>query len=48
MEAFAKESGIELAPFALEVCRLEVYADLGDEQQRKLVPLEELGEDIEP
>ena len=47
MEAFAKESGIELAPFALEVCRLEVYADLGDEQQRKLVPLEELGEDIE-
>ena len=48
MEAFAKEAGIELAPFALEVCRLEVYADLGDEQTRKLVPLEELGEDIEP
>ena len=47
MEAFAKESGIELAPLALEVCRLEVYADLGDEQKRKLVPLEELGEDIE-
>ena len=48
MEAFAKDAGIELAPFALEVCRLEVYADLGDEQTRKLVPLEELGEDIEP
>lgn len=48
MEAFAKESGVELMPFALEVCRLEVYADLGDEQTRKLVPLEELGEDIEP
>ena len=26
MEAFAKEAGIELASFALEVCRLEVYA----------------------
>lgn len=48
MEAFSKEAGIELAPFALEVCRLEVYADLGDETTKKLVPLEELGEDIEP
>lgn len=48
LEAFAKEAGIELAPFALEICRLEVYADLGDEEHRKLVPLEELGEDIEP
>ena len=47
MEAFAKEAGIELAPFALEVCRVEVYADLGDETTKKLVPLEELGEDIE-
>ena len=48
MEAFVKDAGIELAPFALEVCRLEVYADLGDETSRKLVPLEELGEDIGP
>ena len=47
MEAFAKDAGIELAPFALEVCRLEVYADLGDETTKKLVSLEELGEDIE-
>ncbi len=47
MEAFTKDAGIELAPFALEVCRLEVYADLGDETAKKLVPLEELGEDIE-
>ena len=47
MEAFAKDAGIELAPFALEVCRVEVYADLGDETTKKLVPLEELGEDIE-
>ncbi len=48
MEAFAKDADLELAPFALEVCRLEVYADLGDETTKKLVPLEELGEDIEP
>ncbi len=48
MEAFAGDAGIELAPFALEVERLEVYADLGNEEARKLVPLEELGEEIEP
>ena len=48
MEAFEKFGGISLEPFALEVCRMEVYADLGDEEHRKLVPLEELGEDIEP
>ena len=48
MEAFAKDAEITLEPFALEVCRLEVYADLGSENARKLVPLEELGEDIEP
>ena len=48
MEAFAKDAEITLEPFALEVCRLEVYADLGDETTRKLVTLEELGEDIEP
>lgn len=48
MEAFAKDAGLELAPFALEVARLEVYADLGSEEAKKLVPLEELGEDIEP
>lgn len=48
MEAFSKDADIVLSPFAFEVTRLEVYADLGDEQQRKLVPLEELGEEIEP
>ena len=48
MEAFAKEYELQLSPFALEVERLEVYADLGNENKRKLVSLEELGEDIEP
>lgn len=48
MEAFGKYNDISLEAFALEICRLEVYTDLGDEENRKLVPLEELGEDIEP
>lgn len=48
MDAFAKENGIELQPFALEVTRLEVYTDLGDETAKKFIPLEELGEEIEP
>lgn len=48
MEAYAHHAGIELAPFALEIERREVYTDLGTETERKLVPLEELGEDIEP
>ncbi|MGN0335024.1 MAG: TIGR03936 family radical SAM-associated protein [Lachnospiraceae bacterium] len=47
MEAFAKFAGFELEKFSLEIARLEVYADLGDETEKKLVPLEELGEKIE-
>lgn len=47
MEAFARYLGIELQPFALMIHREEVYADLGDENNRKLVPLEDLGTDIE-
>lgn len=47
MEAFARFSGQELKPFALMIHRQEVYADLGTEAARKLVPLEELGEIIE-
>lgn len=48
MEAFCRDAHIELEPFAFEIARLEVYTDLGDETKRKLVPLEELGEEIEP
>ncbi|MBS6195324.1 MAG: TIGR03936 family radical SAM-associated protein [Clostridiales bacterium] len=43
MEAFAKYLGTELEPFALMIHREEVYADLGDENVRKLVSLEDLG-----
>lgn len=47
MEAFAKYLGAELDPFALLIHRKEVYADLGTENSRKLVSLEDLGTVIE-
>lgn len=47
MEAFANYLGVSLDPFALLIHREEVYADLGDEENRKLVSLESLGSEIE-
>lgn len=46
MEAFAAYLQCELQPFALMIHRQEVYADIGKEGERKLLPLEELGTDI--
>ena len=46
MSAFAKDAGFELDPFALLVNRDEVYADVGTQEERKLVSLESLGEEI--
>ncbi|WP_394923046.1 TIGR03936 family radical SAM-associated protein [uncultured Robinsoniella sp.] len=46
MEAFSRYLGMEPEPFGLMVHRLEVYADLGNEKKRRLVSLEDLGEDI--
>ena len=46
MSAFLKNEGSELDSFALSVNRDEVYADMGTEEERKLVSLESLGEDI--
>ena len=46
MSAFLKNEGSELDSFALSVNRDEVYADTGTEEERKLVSLESLGEDI--
>jgi len=37
----------ELPPFACTILREEVYADIGTEEERKLVPLEALGEEVE-
>lgn len=48
MAAFAKYLGVELDPFALMIHREEVYADLGTEENRRLVSLEALGKVIEP
>lgn len=45
MDAFALYLGIELAPFALEVCRLEVYAEQGTPGNLQLISLEDLGEE---
>ena len=39
--------GVELPPFAYTILREEVYADIGTEEERKLVPLEALGEEVE-
>ncbi len=47
MEAFYHSLGEEYLPFAMQIQREEVYADLGNENERKLTPLEALGEDIE-
>lgn len=47
MEAFAAYAGFELDEFALLVNREEVYADMGSDGERKLISLEDLGEDIE-
>lgn len=46
VQAFYDRKNKELSPFALLIHRKEMYADLGDEACRKLVPLEDMGEDI--
>ncbi len=47
MEAFYRYMGEEITPYAWMVHRDEVYANIGDEQHRKLVTLESLGKIIE-
>jgi radical SAM-linked protein len=46
VEAFTKYLGISLPPFSLFINRDEIYADLGSEDERKLISLEDLGEEI--
>ena len=45
-QAFYDSLGEELSSFALLIHRTEMYANIGDETCRKLVPLEDMGEDI--
>lgn len=47
METFFKWLGTNLPDFALQIRRLEVYADLGTEDDHKFVTLEALGEEVE-
>ena len=46
LEAFFKNSGQEWDPFAFRVHRLELYAWDGEEDNRKLLSLDAIGEDI--
>ena len=46
MDAYLQSIGITPDPFAYEINRCEVYADLGTEKARKLVPLSDLGKEI--
>ena len=46
LEAFFKDSGQEWDPFAFRVHRLELYAWDGEEDNRKLISLDAVGEDI--
>ncbi len=46
LQAFESWAGFEIPSGALLVHRLELYADQGTEENRRLVPLEDLGEDI--
>lgn len=47
MKAFYESQGMEMPEFAFQITRLEVYANQGTEEEKKWVPLEDLGEEIE-
>lgn len=44
--AFAEYDGISMDEFALKVKRLDLYADMGEEEHHEFVSLEALGEDF--
>ena len=46
LKAFAEHIGWDMPQFALLVTRREMYADQGTEEERKLISLEALGEEI--
>jgi radical SAM-linked protein len=41
MEAFCEYAGLEFNTYAFQVHRIEVYTDLGDQEKRKLIPLDQ-------
>ena len=46
MDAYLASIGVTPEPFAYEIHRKELYADIGKNGKRKLVPLGELGQDV--
>lgn len=46
MDTYLKTIGVEADEFAYEINRCELYADVGTENKRKLVPLSDLGTEI--
>ncbi|MBU5330668.1 MAG: TIGR03936 family radical SAM-associated protein [Anaerocolumna aminovalerica] len=44
MEAFCQYTGIEYNEFAFQVHRMEVYADLGTEENRRLIALDQMND----
>ena len=46
MQSFGAWAGIQIPASALQIHRVELYADQGTEEEHRLIPLEELGEDI--
>lgn len=47
LEAFCSYAGVPFDSFSIRIHRNEVYADLGEEGNRNLISLEDLGEEIE-
>ncbi len=46
MEALYAENGQELPEFALQVKRVETYTNIGTEEEKKFVPLEDVGHEF--
>lgn len=46
MDAFCQYTGIEFNKYAFQYHRLEVYADIGVEEERKLISLDDLGTEV--
>lgn len=47
MDTFLRWMGEEPLPFAYMIERREIYANKGDEEHRKLISMEALGEEVE-
>ena len=46
IRAFYQENGRELPEFALEITRTDTYMNIGTDEDRRLVPLRDAGEEF--